>query len=165
MVPKGTPISPPIRNGHTSERSKLFHIDGSVEVCAMTEQIKTSGTASDGGRGDVAAGAGLVLDDELLAELVRQPLRHDPRHDVDRAAGGKADHPVHGAIGIAGGGGARCGADQRRQQNQSEHGASQNSQHEASPWSILVGPHAFTKAGRCLYRRKSVLTQAGRNPS
>lgn len=48
MVPIGTPISPPIRNGHTSERSKLFHIEGSVEVCAITEQISTNGTASEG---------------------------------------------------------------------------------------------------------------------
>ena len=50
MVPSGTPISPPIRNGQTSERSKLFHIDGNVDVCATTEQISTSGTASEGGR-------------------------------------------------------------------------------------------------------------------
>ncbi len=50
MVPSGTPIRPPIRNGQTSERSKLFHIEGSVEVCAITEQISTSGTASEGGR-------------------------------------------------------------------------------------------------------------------
>ncbi len=49
MVPSGTPINPPIRNGHTSDRSKLFHIEGSVEVCAITEQISTRGTASEGG--------------------------------------------------------------------------------------------------------------------
>ena len=49
MVPSGTPISPPIRNGQTSERSNVFHIDGSVELCAITEQISTKGTASEGG--------------------------------------------------------------------------------------------------------------------
>ncbi len=45
--------------------------------------------------GDVAAGAGAVLDDELLAEPVRQPLRHQPRHDVERAAGGEPDDYPH----------------------------------------------------------------------
>ena len=49
IVPIGTPSSPPIRNGQTSVRSKLFHIDGKVAVCATTEQIKTSGTATEGG--------------------------------------------------------------------------------------------------------------------
>src|SRR6478735_8768145 len=49
MAPSGTPASPPIRNGQTSDRSKLFHIEGSVESCAITEQISTSGTACDGG--------------------------------------------------------------------------------------------------------------------
>ena len=50
MVPSGTPKRPPITNGQTSERSKLRHIEGSVEVWEMTEQIRTSGTAIDGGR-------------------------------------------------------------------------------------------------------------------
>ncbi len=49
MVPNGTPARPPIRNGHTSLRSKDRQSDGSVEVCATTEQMKTSGTAIEGG--------------------------------------------------------------------------------------------------------------------
>jgi hypothetical protein len=49
IVPSGTPARPPIRNGHTSVKSKLRHIDGKVDVCPTTEQIRTSGTASDGG--------------------------------------------------------------------------------------------------------------------
>jgi hypothetical protein len=36
-------------NGQISVKSKLRHIDGSVAVCATTEQISTSGTASEGG--------------------------------------------------------------------------------------------------------------------
>ena len=48
-VPSGTPASPPIRNGQTREKSMVFQIEGSVELCAMTEQTSTSGTASDGG--------------------------------------------------------------------------------------------------------------------
>ena len=48
-TPSGTPARPPIRNGQTSVRSKLRHIAGIVEVWAITEQISTSGTASEGG--------------------------------------------------------------------------------------------------------------------
>ena len=36
--------------------------------------------------GDIAAGAGPVLDDEWLAEPLRQPLTHQARDDVGRAA-------------------------------------------------------------------------------
>jgi hypothetical protein len=49
MVPSGTPSRPPITNGQTSERLKLRHIDGSVAVCATTEQIRISDTATPGG--------------------------------------------------------------------------------------------------------------------
>jgi hypothetical protein len=42
--------------------------------------------------GDIGARPGPVLDHELLAQPLRQPLPHDPRNDVGRAAGGKADH-------------------------------------------------------------------------
>ena len=56
-----------------------------------------------GGGGDIAAGAGAVFHHELLAEMVRQPLAHDARHDIDRAAGGEADQPFHRAVGIVGG--------------------------------------------------------------
>jgi len=34
----------------------------------------------------------------LLAEMVRQPLAHDARHDVDRAAGREADQPAHRTV-------------------------------------------------------------------
>ena len=40
---------------------------------------------------EIAAGAGLVLDHDGLAERIAQPLRCDPRGDVDLAAGGEAD--------------------------------------------------------------------------
>ena len=45
--------------------------------------------------GDIAAGARPVLDDEWLAEPLRQPLTHQAREDVVRAAGGKADDDAH----------------------------------------------------------------------
>ena len=44
---------------------------------------------------DIAAGARPIFDDELLAEPLRQPLAHQARDDVGRAAGGIADDDVH----------------------------------------------------------------------
>ena len=44
---------------------------------------------------DVAARAGAILDDELLAEPLREPLTHQARLDVGRPAGGKADDDTH----------------------------------------------------------------------
>ena len=51
---------------------------------------------------DVAAGTRLVLDDELLAQPLRQPLAHQARHDVGRPAGGKADDDARrlGRVGL-----------------------------------------------------------------
>jgi len=40
---------------------------------------------------DIAARTRPIVDDELLAEPLRQPLSHEARNDVVRAAGGKAD--------------------------------------------------------------------------
>ncbi len=45
--------------------------------------------------GDIAAGARPVLDDEWLAEPLRQPLTYQTRENVVRAAGGKADDDAH----------------------------------------------------------------------
>ena len=68
-----------------------------------------------------AAGPDAILDDELLAEVSRQPLTEHPRHDVVRPAGRKADHPVHGTAGIFVGGVSRreqTRTDDARQQEQ-----------------------------------------------
>jgi hypothetical protein len=48
-VPIGTPARPPIRKGQTSLKSMCRQTDGSVEVCATMEQIRTSGTTTEGG--------------------------------------------------------------------------------------------------------------------
>jgi len=45
--------------------------------------------------GDIAAGAGPVVDDELLTETLRQPLADQPRVDVVRAARSEADNDAH----------------------------------------------------------------------
>ena len=45
--------------------------------------------------GDIGAGAGSVLDDERLAELLRQPLTHQAREGVGGAARRKPDDQPH----------------------------------------------------------------------
>ena len=52
---------------------------------------------------DIAAGAGVVLDIELLLEIFRQLLRDQPRHHVGRAAGRERHDDLHRLVGIAGG--------------------------------------------------------------
>ena len=46
----------------------------------------------------VAGGAGPVLDHERLAKLLGERLRDEPRKDIDRAAGRKADDDAHRAV-------------------------------------------------------------------
>src|SRR5262245_15881816 len=45
--------------------------------------------------GDVAAAAGSVLDNELLAEAVGEPLRHEARPGVGGTAGSKTNYDAH----------------------------------------------------------------------
>src|ERR1700692_4372602 len=49
MVPNRTPARPPMINGQTSLKSMNRQKASSVEVCAVMEQIRTSGTAIAGG--------------------------------------------------------------------------------------------------------------------
>ena len=49
---------------------------------------------------NIAAGAGMVLDNELLSEALRQPLRNQPCGDVGAAARRKTDEQVDGASGV-----------------------------------------------------------------
>ena len=59
------------------------------------ERIAVRRRAHDRLGGDIAASARPVLDDELLAEPLRQPLTDQARDDVGRAAGGEADDDAH----------------------------------------------------------------------
>ena len=59
------------------------------------ERVAVGGRAHDGFGGDIAGGARPVLDDEWLAEPLRQPLADQAREDVIRATGGKADDQAH----------------------------------------------------------------------
>ena len=45
--------------------------------------------------GEIAGGADPVLDDELLAEPIGQPLSHETRGEIATAAGRKADDKTH----------------------------------------------------------------------
>src|SRR5262249_1002479 len=51
--------------------------------------------------GDVAAGAGTILDDALLTETLGQPLTDQARGDVGGTAGGKSDDETDGPAWIA----------------------------------------------------------------
>src|SRR5262249_14666077 len=59
------------------------------------KRIAVGGHLHDGLGGDIACGARPVLDDELLAEPLGEPLPHQAREDVGRAAGGEADDKPH----------------------------------------------------------------------
>ena len=73
---------------------------------------------------DVVAGAGLVLDDELLPELFGQILPDETRQDVGAAARGITDHPTHGSSriierrGVADSGPGQTGHPECKQANQ-----------------------------------------------
>ena len=73
---------------------------------------------------DVVAGAGLVLDDELLAELFGQVLSDETRQDVGAAACGITDDPTHRSSriierrGVADSGPGQTGHPECKQTNQ-----------------------------------------------
>ena len=48
---------------------------------------------------DIAGGPGAIFDDDLLAEVLRQPFGGQPRRDVDDAAGGKPASRCTGRVG------------------------------------------------------------------
>jgi hypothetical protein len=84
----------------------------------------------------------------LLAEMVRQPLAHDARDDIDRAAGGKADQPAHRAVGIVGGGGGeRLG--KAAKANQARNADAKVGSF-VSVFSLLSLPACFHKSRACL---------------
>ena len=87
-------------------------------------------------RCDIAAGAGAVLDHELLAEMVGQRLRHDARHGVDRAARRKAVDEAHRMVGIAAG---LRGAGKEGSEGQAKQGGAQTSGHGLSRHIVVVG--------------------------
>ena len=69
-------------------------------VLTIVERVAVGRGLGAFGVGDVAAGAGLVVDVELLAERGRQFLRDDAGDHIGRAAGGEADQDAHRMIGV-----------------------------------------------------------------
>ena len=73
-------------------------VDGVLRI-HQQQRVAVGRRAGDELGRDVAGGAGPGLDDELLAELLRQPLRDQARGDVGRAAGRLADDEGTGRVG------------------------------------------------------------------
>ena len=67
-----------------------------------------------------AGGAGLVLDDEALAEQRAELVGDVPRRNVGRAAGAEADHEPHGAVRIVI---LRQRRQRRRERHEAQHRA------------------------------------------
>src|SRR5262245_61977058 len=59
------------------------------------QRMAIGGRMRHGLGGDLPLRARSVLDDEWLAETLRQPLTNQAREDVGWTAGGKADHDPH----------------------------------------------------------------------
>jgi hypothetical protein len=85
----------------------------------------------------------------LLPKVLRQRLAHDPRHDIDRAAGGKANQPAHRAVRIVGGGAGRDAKGRARETSQREQGCTRQCDHRFPVMASLRQPH-FTSAASML---------------
>ena len=59
------------------------------------QRVAVGRRAHDRLDGDIAAGAGPVLDQKILTDMLRQPLAQQPRDHVGRAAGIEADDQPH----------------------------------------------------------------------
>ena len=70
-----------------------------VRKTSQQKRIAVRGRIHDSLGGDVGARTRPVLDDELLAEPLRQPLTHQARHDVVAAAGAKPTMMRTGRVG------------------------------------------------------------------
>ena len=75
-------------------------VDG-IGKADQKQRVAVGGSIQHGLGGDIAACARPVLNDELLAEPFRQPLRHKTGGDVGRAAGGETDDDANGARRVA----------------------------------------------------------------
>src|SRR5215472_9132403 len=66
-----------------------------VHESGHKERISVRGRVHDHLGGDIAGSSWSVLDDELLAEPLRQPLSYQACHDVGATGGGKSDNDAH----------------------------------------------------------------------
>jgi hypothetical protein len=82
------------RRDVTDQMEIQFVVERCVDRLCRTDHkqcVAVSGRAHDGLGGDVGTSARPVLDDEWLAEALRQPLTDQAREDVSLAASGKGD--------------------------------------------------------------------------
>ena len=103
---------------------------------------------------DIAAGAGAVLDHELLAEMVRQPVAQNAGDDVVRAAGREAHDQVHGPFGILGLRRRRC----RQGSAEPSSGDAQRRRSRIKVSSMGDGARFVSDViSNCLFRRRTLV--------
>ncbi len=97
--------------GHRHDRLGEIELDGLVEGGvdgvgrAGEKQRVAIGLGVDHGLGaDIAAGAGLVLHHEGIAQPLGQALADQPRQHVRRSSGGIGNHPPNRMEGVGDGG-------------------------------------------------------------
>src|SRR5215831_9662354 len=86
------------RRDVTDEIEIQLVVERSVDRLCRTDReqrVAVGGRAHDGLGGDVGTAARPVLDDEWLAETLRQPLSHEACDDVTGTASRKADDDAH----------------------------------------------------------------------
>ncbi|MPN37740.1 hypothetical protein SDC9_185261 [bioreactor metagenome] len=72
----------------------LVHRDGTYGI--HDQRVAIGRGAHHGFGADVATATGLVVDDERLAQLVAQLLRHGACQQIGRATSGEGDHDLDG---------------------------------------------------------------------
>ena len=77
-------------------------IDHQRRVAAHQQQVAVGGRLGDAIGGDVAAGAGNVLDHERRAPGFRKPVGENARRKIGSRAGGEANQDLHRPVRIAG---------------------------------------------------------------
>src|ERR1041384_7452547 len=88
----------PMTGAISRMKSKLIGVERGIDRIRrhdLQQRVAIGRRLGDHLGADVAAGARAILDDELLAEALRQPLTHQARLDVGGPSGRKADDDAH----------------------------------------------------------------------
>ena len=94
-------VSPEIEGELLVERGVVVLADAQTRMVCVGRRLIRFGR-------DVAAGARLVLDHELLTETLGEMRSDQPRQNVGRSAGRKADQQAHRPGRVVGGSGRRA---------------------------------------------------------
>jgi hypothetical protein len=112
------------------ERQVLVKRGGDRVVGSDEQQRVAVRRGGDRGRNrNIAARAGAVLDDELLAQAIGQPLAHDARGGIDRAARGEAVQEMHWVVWKVASRRRRAQPAETNDTDQAEQGCAQQSRH------------------------------------